>query len=419
MYIRLLVEHGAGLREGQELFIHGEWAHRDLAQQVAEVAYDRGALAVNIFLKDPLQRAQLIRRGTLERIELAHEDERRFFNRMVSQRGALISLRGDERPELMPELAKTHPRQHEVYTRSSTSVARIFHLHGINRGLCPWVVAGAPTLGWASRVLPSLAADPQEALDKLWALIFRFTGADQENALEVAKRKDRHLHARRGILNGLEIEELHVTGGGSDLRVGLTTAARWLGGSKQTLFGQTFNANVPSEENYTTPDCRRTEGRLRATMPFRTKSGILIKDLLLDFKAGRVVSFSATEGSDGFRRWIDSDQGARALGEIALVGQDSPIAASGHFFEHILFDENASCHAALGKAYATALEGGPGMSLAELTELGCNDSVIHTDIMFGSTEVSVTATRCKEGSVPLIENGQWSERLMNPKNAGT
>ncbi len=414
-YTRLLVEHGAGLRQDQELFIHGELAHRDLALRIAEAAYDRGAAAVSFHLKDPLQQAQLVRKGSLERIELGHEAERDFFNSVVRTRGALISLRGEEFPELLPSLAESHPAQYEVYTRSSQGVARNFHLHGINRSLCPWVVAGAPTEGWARRVLPSLGAGDQEALESLWGWIFRFTGADQEDALERAAAKDRHLHARRGVLNGLGIEELHIHGGGSDLRVGLSSAARWLGGSKQTLAGQTYNANVPSEENYSTPDRRRTEGRLAATMPFRTKSGVLVKDLVMHFEAGRVTRFTASEGEEGFRRWIDSDEGARYLGEIAMVGQDSPIAQSGHFFEHILYDENASCHAALGKAYATALDGGPTMSQRELAEHGCNDSVIHTDIMFGSEEISITASRSREGEVALLERGQWSERLRNPE----
>lgn len=410
-YAEILVRHGAGLRADQDVFIHGEIAHRDLALRVAEAAYDQGAGSVSLWLDDPLVDAQLIRRGRPERIELAHEGKRRWINGVLKSRGALISLRGDEHPTLMPEIAESHPLTHQIFTRSQQAQSVAFHLHGINRGLCPWVVAGAPTPAWAMRVRPALADDPATAAERLAELIFSFTHADREDAVDRAAAKDRLLHARRRALDALAIEEIHVTGGGSDLRVGLSPKARWLGGSKETAFGQTFNANVPSEENFTTPDWRRTEGRLAATMPFRTKSGVLVEDLVLSFRQGRVVDFEAGRGREGFGRWLDSDEGARQLGEFALVGQDSPIAASGRFFEHTLFDENAWSHAALGKAYATALRGGPDMTPQELKDLGCNDSVIHTDIMFGSTEVSIVATRSAEGEVVLIEEGAWTARF--------
>ncbi len=413
-YARLLVEHGAGLRPGQEVFVHTERAHRELALLVGEAAYDRGASAVSYWIKDPLVTAQVIRRGQLERIELHHEAERQWFGKVLKSGGALISLRGDEYPDLSAELALSHPVEHEIFTRSQRSVAVAFHAHGINRSLCPWVVAGAPTAAWAAKVLPRLDTDPEQAYERLAELIFRFTFADQENALELAAKRDQQLHARRRILDQLAIEELHVHGGGSDLRVGLTPKARWLGGSKETASGQVFNANVPSLENYTTPDRRLTQGRLAATMPFRTKSGVLVEDLVLNFEDGRVTALQASRGGKGFKRWIDSDEGARYLGEFALVGGDSAIAQSGLFFEHTLFDENAWSHVAVGKAYANCLRGGPEMSPAELRSLGCNDSVIHTDLMFGSPEVSITAKRSRRGEVPLLVDGQWVPELREP-----
>ncbi len=409
-YARLLVEHGAGLRRDQQLFIRGEVAHRDLALRIAEAAYDVGAGAVHFRLKDPLQQAQLIRRGREEQVALYHDRNQRFVNEIVRSRSAVISLVGDEHPALMPELARSHPERHALFTHAAGVAAEGFRAYGINRGLCPWVVAGTVTSGWAKQVFPELPA--AEAEDELAALIFRFTHADRDDAFERAAAKDRRLHARRGRLNELEVREIRITGGGSDLTVGLSAKARWLGGSKETAFGQTFNANMPSEENFTTPDRRLTRGRLVATMPFRTHGGLLVKDLVLEFRDGRVVELDAGEGKEGFRRWIDSDDGARYLGEFALVGQDSPIARSGLFFESTLFDENAWSHAALGRAYASGLAGGPTMTSAELDEVGYNRSVIHTDIMFGSTEVTIVATKTREGEVVLIDRGEWSERFL-------
>ncbi len=410
-YARLLVEHGAGLCRDQQLFIRGEAAHRDLALRIAEAGYDLGASAVHIRLKDPLQQAQLIRRGREEQVALYHDANQRFLNDIVRSRSAVVSLAGDEYPALMPELARSHPERHTLFTGAAGVAAEGFRAYGINRGLCPWVVAGAVTPGWARQVFPELPEG--EAVDRLAALIFQFTYADRDDAAQLAAAKDRQLHARRRLLNELQIREIRITGGGSDLTVGLCAEARWLGGSKETAFGQTFNANMPSEENFTTPDRRLTRGRLVATMPFRTHSGLLVKDLVLTFRDGRVVELEASEGREGFGRWLDSDDGARYLGEFALVGEDSSVARSGLFFEHTLFDENAWSHVAVGRAYASGLEGGTEMTSSELDAVGYNRSVIHTDLMFGSTEVTIVATRTSEGEVVLLDRGEWTERFLS------
>ena len=411
-YARLLVRVGAGLQPEQRLYMTYEPANREVALAVAAAAWEAGAGHVTTFVVDPRHHALLIRHGRPEQIEMAHAEEQRFWNEAVANRAALISLRGDEDPKLMPELATELPDRHAIFTRSASTKGKVYLQHGVNRGLCPWVVAGAATPGWGRLVFPELP--PEQACAKLWDVIFELTGADSPHGIELAEEKDRRLHGRRAELDALEIREVHIHGGGSDLRVGLSEAARWLGGSKKTAFGQKFQANVPTEENFTTPDRRATEGRLAATMPFRTRTGLLVKDLVMYFERGRLIRFEAGEGAAGFARWIDLDEGARYLGELALVGADSPIAKSGLFFEHTLFDENAWSHAAIGQAYTVGLRGGEDMSPARLAEHGFNNSTIHTDIMYGSPEVSITATRSREGEVPLIVRGEWAERFRDP-----
>jgi aminopeptidase len=412
-YARLLVEIGARLRRDQPLFILADSAHRDLALRVAEAGYDAGAGVVSTFLADPRQHEQLIRRGRPEQIEMAHAREQQWLNEVVTSHGALISLRGEEDPALMPEVARRYPERHTLFMRSAGLKGRVLLNHGVNRGLCPWVVAGAATPGWAGQVFPGLPE--AEAVEKLWRQIFAFTECDREDVLERNALKDRRLHGRRKLLDALAIRELHIEGGGSDLRVGLSAAARWLGGSKHTASGQAFQANVPTEENFTTPDRFRTEGRLVATMPFRTKVGLLVEGLVMEFEQGRLTRFEAKSGGEGFNRWIDLDDGARFLGEVALVGGDSPIARSGLFFEHTLFDENAWPHVALGQAYTAGIENGSEMPARELAELGFNSSTIHTDIMVGSPQVSIHAAVSNEGVVTLIDRGQWTERFRDPE----
>ena len=410
-YARILVEHGAGLRPGQHVYISGEIVHRDLIHRLVEAAYDAGAAMVETSYSDPMLEALTLRHAGLEHLELSIERERAWINNCLAHRGALISLRGDEMPRLMPELSKQLPDRHQVLTRAASEKKSAFMRHGINRSLCPWVVAGAVSPGWANLVFPDL--DEEEAIARLWKLIFSFTNADKEDAVAAAAAKDRLLHTRRQRLNELEIRQLHITGGGSDVIVGLSPKARWLGGSKETADGQRFNANVPSEENFTTPDRRVTHGRLAATMPFRTKSGLLVDGLVMEFVDGRIENVEARTGAEAFEKWVDSDAGGRYLGEMALVGGDSPIAQSGLFFEHTLFDENAWSHVAVGQAYATALHGGEDMGVEELASIGFNSSRIHTDIMFGSPEVSVIATETREGAVTLIDHGHWTERFLS------
>ena len=412
-YAEILVEYAAGLQKDQQLFIHGEVAHRELALQVAEAAYERKSGPVSFWLNDPLQQAQLIRYGCLDQIDLAHEQERSWFNEIVRTRGILISLSGSEYPRLMQELAVSYPEQHAYFSKSLNAIRAVFWAHGIHRGYCPWVVAGAVTSGWANLVFPNGEMTEAEKVEKLTGLIYKFNYAEQKNAIALLKAKDRQLHARRNMLNELEITEIHVTGGGNDFTVGFSQHAQWLGGSKQTIFGQTFTPNMPTYENFTTPDRRKTQGTFVASMPFRTKNGVLVSDLVLKFQDGRVVNFDAEQEKDAFGKWIATDEGARFLGEFALVGLDSPIAETKLFFEHTLYDENASSHVALGKGYASALKGGEKMTDKQLEEIGCNNSVIHTDIMFGSQEVTIVATKTNQGEVMLIKKGHWTAPFLN------
>ena len=263
--------------------------------------------------------------------------------------------------------------------------------------------------GWAQQVFPELAE--AAAYDRLAELIFRFASTDREDVGEQAAAKDRRLKARCRRLDELEVREIHLSGGGTDLVVGLPREARWIGGSLETAAGQRFCRNLPSEEVFTTPDRRLTEGRLAASRPLRLDAGTLVSGLVLQFENGRVVDFTAESGQEAFGRWLELEDGARALGELALVGEDSEIAKSGLFFDLELLDENASSHAALGRGYAAALAGGEGMSPRELAALGFNPASVHLDVLFGSPEVRVAAITSREGEVLLIEQGRWAEQL--------
>ncbi len=204
----------------------------------------------------------------------------------------------------------------------------------------------------------------------------------------------------------MKIRQLHFTGPGTDLKVGLSEKALFKGGSDSGPSGAHFEPNIPTEEVFTTPDARMTEGTARATRPFYI-NGRLIEGLEMKFSGGVLVDFSAKEGEETFREYVSSDEGAKRLGEVALVGTDSPIFASGLVFQEILFDENAACHIAVGSAYKTCIEGGEDLSEEALAAIGCNESTVHTDMMISSEEVDVSAITYDGVEKPLIKSGAW------------
>ncbi|MCP4658541.1 MAG: aminopeptidase [bacterium] len=410
-YAELLVKLGVDLRPRQPLYIHGQVAHRRLIALLTEVAYEAGSGPVETRLLDPLQHAALIRHGRFEDIELFHSHAQVWYSELLRHGAAYICLLGPEIPQLWEEIARSCPERHAVYQRGAATALGGFQRYGLEGQCSPWVAATCPTPGWAKQVFANLPED--EACDRLAELIFQFTYADREEALELAAVRDRRLKARCRKLDELGITEIHVAGGRTDLRVGFSRKARWQGGSLKTRTGQTFYGNMPSVEVYTTPHRRLTEGRLAVTRPFRLRRGPVVRDLVLCFRGGAVVELDAGEGLETFKRTIETDEGARYLGEFALVSEDSSIAKSGLFFDLGLIDENASSHVALGYSYARPVSGGESMSLRELEELGCNQSAHHTDIMFGSTEITIVATESREGEVVLVDRGCWTERFVN------
>ncbi len=189
--------------------------------------------------------------------------------------------------------------------------------------------------------------------------------------------------------------------------VGLSDRAIWKGGQERSTRGQWFEPNLPTEEVFTTPDFRRTAGHVRATRPFMI-NGRMIENLSAKFDGGAITGFVATGGADTFKAYIASDEGARRLGEVALVGIDSPVYRAGKVFREILFDENAACHIAVGQAYKFCIEGGTELDSAGAAAVGCNESAVHTDMMISNADVDVTATLYDGRSVVLLQAGEWT-----------
>jgi aminopeptidase len=400
-YAKLLVRWGANVQPGQIVNISAEVVHRDLVYRVAQEAYRAGASAVMLDLIEPrLQRFKLETVND-EYVSITPKHVPAKYQQIVDDHGAQIKIIGPEYPML---LAGVDPKRVNDERKAFYTSVRSFYEEGIGKSKVHWTIGAAATPGWGTRIFPELS--PQEAEEALWRNIFSITRVAHENFMELWQEHDKTLQRRAQLLNDLEIQSLRFTGPGTDLVVGLSERARFKGGSDRGPTGASFSPNLPTEECYTTPDWRKTEGTVRTTRPFLV-NGVLIRDLVLHFRHGEIASFEAATGAETFREYISSDPGARRLGEVALVGIDSPIFRSGKVFEEILYDENAACHIAIGFAYKNCLDRFGTITTEELEAIGCNESIVHTDMMISDEQVSVEAELYRGGTVPILTNGEW------------
>ena len=404
-YAELISTHGLNVQQGQYVNISTEIVHRDFALLIAEACYDRGAILVNIEYEDT--RALKLRVSKSPNADLEHVPGyiEHKYRELVEQESANLRLIGMEYPDL---LAPLDPKKLNTVRLHRHLAMKHFYDEGIGKSRVHWCVAAAATPRWGQKIYPKL--DPEDACDKLWGDILKMSRADKPACLDLWREHNETLQRRAQALNELNVEHLRFLGPGTDLTVSLDAKAKWKGGQEISSRGVPFEPNLPTEEVFTTPDYRRTEGHVRATRPFMI-NGRLIEGLSIQFSGGNLTDFRAANGGETFEAYIDSDEGGRRLGEVALVGIDSPVYQSGKVFREILFDENAACHIAVGQAYKFCLEGGEDMSPEEVEAVGCNESTVHTDMMISDEDVDVTATTYGGDSKLLIQAGEWAKEF--------
>jgi len=400
-YAQLIVRHGLNVQPGQMVNIGTEMYHRELAYLVAKECYEAGASYVQLDLGEPRLAKDRLAHSSLEQMKYIPAWVTPKFNELVESQAANLRIVGMEYPDI---LTGQDPKKINISRMAGYHAAKQFYEQGIEKSRVHWTVAAAATPSWGLKVFPGIA--PEEACAKLWESLFKICRVDRPDFLEAWREHNKILRDRASRLTELKISALHFTGPGTDLVVGLSKKAKFKGGSDTGPRGVDFEPNLPTEECFTTPDWRRTEGKVRATRPFLI-NGQIIKNLELEFRAGEIASFKCDSGEETFKEYSSSDPGGKRLGEVALVGIDSPIFQTGLIFEEILLDENAACHIAIGSAYKFCLEDGDKMAPPELELLGCNESSVHTDIMISSEEVSVHAVLYSGKTVLLIRNGEW------------
>lgn len=402
LYASLLITHGLNVQKGQHVNITGELIHRKLINLLVKKAYQRGAKFVHVDFLDPdLTRLRIQESQSSSYLNYVPPYFTDKFNGFVEEGAAVLRLVGSENPDNLADLSPQKVNDLQSHIRKNL---KFYYSEGIGKSKVQWTVAAAATPAWSKKIFPEM--DEEQAYNSLWTAIFQICRADQENCLDLWKRHQQNLRHKSKQLTELEIKELHFTGPDTNLKVGLSQKAIFKGGGETTPNGIDFESNIPTEECFTTPDYRLTEGKVRITRPVLV-NGKLVKNLQLEFHKGEITSFQAEEGQEHFAAYIDNDKGAKRLGEVSLVGVDSPVYQSKRVFEEILYDENAACHIAVGFAYPFCIEGGTLLSTEELDAIGCNVSHVHTDFMISSEEVDVSAVTYKGKEIQLISKGKW------------
>jgi aminopeptidase len=400
-YVTLIAEQGINVQPGQFVQISTEIYHRRLIQLLVQELYARGAKFVHVDYTDPLCLRARMQRSQADFLDDLPDFYTARFNYLVDCEGAALRIVGPEFPDSLSDI---DPLRMNSVRKAAYTAAKRYYTDGLTQGLVHWCVAAAATPQWGKRVFPHLSE--VEAESALWDQIFKICRVSSPDFLELWRAHNASLIGRAEQLTSMQIRSLRFVGPGTDLVVGLSPRAIFKGGADISHRSHAFQPNIPTEECFTTPDWRQTNGVVRATRPFLVH-GVLIKDLTMVFKEGEIESFSCSQGAGTFEAYIRTDEGARRLGEVALVGIDSPIFQSGLVFEEILFDENAACHIALGSAYKSCLCDGSHLSDMECQALGCNTSMVHTDIMISSEHVDVYATLANGETHLLLEKGRW------------
>jgi aminopeptidase len=394
------VRVGLGLAHGQELVITAPLDALELARRITEHAYRAGASLVTTLLSD--DEATLLR--------FHHAPEESFDKAAVwlheglaaAYRGgaARLAIAGGNPALLAAEDPRKVSRANMALSKAMRPALELITRHEIN-----WTIVACATPAWARLVFPDEAETV--AMQKLWDAIFAATRIDVPDPVAAWRKHAADLQQRVQFLNGRRFAALHFRGPGTDLRVGLADDHLWSGGGSTARNGIFGMPNMPTEEVFTTPHKDRADGSVKSSKPL-SYQGTLIKGIAVRFEGGRVVEASAEEGEDVLRGMLDSDDGARRLGEVALVPHSSPIAQSGLLFWNTLFDENAASHIALGKAYSTCIRQGETLTTDQLAEKGANDSLIHVDWMIGSGEMDVDGVSADNVTEALMRQGEWA-----------
>ncbi|MBB3809649.1 aminopeptidase [Pseudochelatococcus contaminans] len=394
------VKVGLQLQAGQDLLVTAPVAALPLVRRIAEHAYKAGANLVTPFFSDEelaLTRYAFAPDSSFDKAPAwLYEGMAKAF----SGNTARLAIVGDD-----PLLLANQDPSRVARAGKANSAAYQPALEKIAGFDINWNIIAYPGTAWARQVFPDDTVDV--AVSRLAEAIFAASRVNGDDAVAAWASHNAALKQRYDWLNDQRFHALHFTGPGTDLVVGLADGHEWHGGASTAKNGVTCNPNIPTEEVFTTPHALRVDGHVVSTKPL-SHQGALIDNIAVRFEGGRIVEARATRGEEVLNKVLDTDEGARRLGEVALVPHSSPISRSGILFYNTLFDENASCHIALGQCYSKCFVDGANLSPDEIAARGGNKSLIHIDWMIGSGEVDIDGVHADGRRVPVFRKGEWA-----------
>ncbi|WP_455137867.1 aminopeptidase [Thermophilibacter sp.] len=401
LYANLLVRKGVALREGQELVLQAPIERADFARRVVAAAYRAGAGHVTVIWADDAVTRLTYENCPLEHFEHTPSWQVEQLNSLAEEGAAFLFLEGQD----PGALRGIDPAKPAAAARARNTECRSFR-DGMDFGRNAWCIAGVPVVAWAREVFPGLS--DAEALYRLWALILQVSRADGEDPESAWETHNASFEKTKRFLNQHRFDALrYEASNGTDLTIGLPEGHVWDGGAGRTQDGVTFFPNIPTEEVFTSPDRLRADGIVHAALPL-VHAGQTVRDFWLRFEGGQVVDYGAAQGKEVLRHIIETDEGSRRLGECALVSKNTPIRQSETLFYDTLYDENASCHLALGMGFPECVADGTSLSKDELLARGVNQSSAHVDFMIGTDDLNVYGIAADGTETPVFADGQWA-----------
>lgn len=400
-YASLAIKTGVNIQKNNILVISSPIETAEFARLIAKEAYKAGAKDVIVHYVDQKLTKIKLENNSLETLSNIPEWQAESYNFYAREGACFISISAND-----PDGLNGIPVEKiGVSQKARTSALKEYYDNSMTNK-CRWCVLSVPTLSWAKKVFPNLSDD--EAMKSLWDVIFKTVRVDTENPIKSWEKHNNYLEEKIKFMNDNNFKSVNLkSSNGTDLNIEFPEGHIWAGGSEKDINGISFNANMPTEEVFTLPKKTGVNGIVYSSKPL-SYSGNLIDNFSITFKNGKVIDFTAEIGYDILKQMLESDEGAKYLGEVAFVPYDSPISNSKLIFFNTLFDENAACHLAFGRAYESCLKDSHKYSQEELENIGVNNSLIHVDFMIGTKDLEITGINKNNTTVQIFKNGNWT-----------
>ena len=400
-YASLAVNIGVNIQKDNILVISSPIETAEFARLITEEAYKSGAKDVIVHYGDQKLTKIKLENSSLETISNIPEWQAESYNYYARQEACFISISASD-----PDGLKGVPVEKIGASQKARTSALKEYFDNSMSNKCRWCVLSVPTLSWAKKVFPKVSDD--EAMESLWDVIFKTVRVDTENPVNAWKKHNAYLEEKIKFMNNNNFKSVHLkSANGTDLNIELPEGHIWAGGSEGDVNGIPFNANIPTEEVFTLPKKTGVNGIVYSSKPL-SYGGNLIDNFSITFKDGKAIDFTAETGYDVLKQMLESDEGAKYLGEVAFVPYNSPISNSKLIFFNTLFDENAACHLAFGRAYESCVKDADKYSEEELEKICVNNSVIHVDFMIGTSDLEITGINKNGETIQIFSNGNWA-----------